>query len=226
MNYQKIYNDICKRGQERILPKEVYTEKHHIVPKCMQGTNDKSNLTVLTAREHFLVHLILARKLYPNNPKLWTAMHYMINKKASGGKRYIGNSHDYERLRIEINNNLKGQARSQEFKDNMSRKRKGIPRNPELFRFMLENHPRANKIRHLETGLIFNSRSQCATYFSLTKDILNTRIKHGEFEILIDNSSKLTERSFIQWLRNYLELPNENIEIELVKTTLNNIRHR
>ena len=44
MNYQKIYDDICKRGQERQLPKDVYTEKHHIVPKCLGGGNEKSKI--------------------------------------------------------------------------------------------------------------------------------------------------------------------------------------
>lgn len=224
MNYQKIYDDICKRGQERILPKEVYTEKHHIIPKCLGGGNETTNLTRLTAREHFLVHLILARKLHPKNPKLWTAMHYMINRKSSKGNRYVGNSREYEELRREINANLKGQTRSQEFKDNQSKKRTGIPRNPDLFRFFMENHPRANKIKHHETGLIFNSKTQCATYFSLTKDVLNTRIKHGEFEILVEENTKLTEKSFIMWLRTYLEYSNDVIDISLIRTMISNIK--
>lgn len=99
MNYQKIYDDICKRGQERILPKEVYTEKHHIVPKCLGGGNEKSNLTVLTAKEHFLVHYILAEKLYPENRKLLFAFWRMCVPCRKYQFRYIPNSRLYKYVR-------------------------------------------------------------------------------------------------------------------------------
>jgi len=38
-----------------------YTEQHHILPKCLGGTNNKSNLVRLTAREHFVCHLLLVK---------------------------------------------------------------------------------------------------------------------------------------------------------------------
>ena len=52
MNYQKIYNQIIERAKNRQL--EGYKEKHHIIPRCLNGNNDKENLVKLTAREHFL----------------------------------------------------------------------------------------------------------------------------------------------------------------------------
>lgn len=106
MNYQKIYDDICKRGQERELPKEVYTEKHHIIPKCLGGGNSKENLTILTAREHFICHLILARKLYSENSKLWYALHKMMYSVNDYQDRYIPNGKLYESIRIEINQRI------------------------------------------------------------------------------------------------------------------------
>jgi hypothetical protein len=39
MNYQKIYNQIIERAQNRIL--EGYVEKHHIIPKCLGGLDNK-----------------------------------------------------------------------------------------------------------------------------------------------------------------------------------------
>ena len=131
MNYQKIYDDICKRGQERQLPKEVYTEKHHIVPKCLGGGNEKSNLTVLTAREHFLVHYILTR-IYPNNSKIWNACFKMC----TGGEsqtRFIPDSKLYEFIKIELNKlkkgqtyeQLYGQERADEIKQKISKKLTG-----------------------------------------------------------------------------------------------------
>lgn len=37
-----------------------YYEKHHILPRCMGGTNEKSNLILLTLGEHIQAHYLLA----------------------------------------------------------------------------------------------------------------------------------------------------------------------
>jgi hypothetical protein len=51
-------------------------ERHHIVPRCLGGSNRKDNLVYLTAREHFLAHKLLVRA-YPQQPKLWYALMLM-----------------------------------------------------------------------------------------------------------------------------------------------------
>ena len=38
-----------------------YTERHHIIPKSMGGTNHSDNLVALTAREHFVCHWLLTK---------------------------------------------------------------------------------------------------------------------------------------------------------------------
>lgn len=38
-----------------------YTEKHHIIPKSCGGDNSKDNLVALTAKEHFICHLLLTK---------------------------------------------------------------------------------------------------------------------------------------------------------------------
>ena len=38
-----------------------YTEKHHIIPKSCGGDNSQSNLVTLTAKEHFICHLLLTK---------------------------------------------------------------------------------------------------------------------------------------------------------------------
>ena len=40
MNYQKIYDSLIERARQREL-KNVYFEKHHVIPKCMGGSNIK-----------------------------------------------------------------------------------------------------------------------------------------------------------------------------------------
>jgi hypothetical protein len=42
-------------------PPAGYFEKHHVIPKCLGGSNDPSNIVHLTAREHFICHLLLVK---------------------------------------------------------------------------------------------------------------------------------------------------------------------
>jgi hypothetical protein len=71
MDYLKIYNSIVERGKDRVITG--YTETHHIIPKCLGGSNDYWNLIVLTAKEHFICHLLLC-EIYPKNIKLRFAL--------------------------------------------------------------------------------------------------------------------------------------------------------
>lgn len=57
--YTKWYDQLCERAVGRQL--DVYSEKHHIIPRSFGGVDDQSNLVVLTAREHFIAHLLLTR---------------------------------------------------------------------------------------------------------------------------------------------------------------------
>lgn len=59
MDYEAHYNRLITRGRTRALGG--YKEKHHIVPKCEGGPDDPANLVSLTAREHFIAHLLLAK---------------------------------------------------------------------------------------------------------------------------------------------------------------------
>lgn len=95
MNYVKIYNQIITRAKTRIL--DGYKEKHHIIPRCMGGTDDISNLVELTAREHFIAHWLLAR-IYTTNKSIvyafWMMSNKCKNKKQSD--RYTASSRAYE----------------------------------------------------------------------------------------------------------------------------------
>ena len=70
-----------------------FVEKHHIVPKCMGGTDDVTNLVLLPAKAHFIAHYLL-HKSYPDNIKLSHAFSMMTvnnkyqNRKFTGIKKY------------------------------------------------------------------------------------------------------------------------------------------
>lgn len=74
MNYKKHYDLLVSRGQNRIL--EGYVEKHHIIPRCLGGPDEKSNIVILTPEEHYVAHQLLV-KMYPNNRDLIYAAQLM-----------------------------------------------------------------------------------------------------------------------------------------------------
>lgn len=57
--YSKLYYKITSNAKQRII--ECYTERHHIIPQSLGGSNDKDNLVELTAREHFICHWLLIK---------------------------------------------------------------------------------------------------------------------------------------------------------------------
>lgn len=78
MNYIKIYNNIIQK--RTIFPYTGYVEKHHIVPRSLGGTDDKTNLVNLSAKEHFICHLLLTKihSTGPNHFKMVRAFMMML----------------------------------------------------------------------------------------------------------------------------------------------------
>jgi hypothetical protein len=66
MNHQHQYQLLIQKALLRPRENNVYYEKHHIVPKHMGGSDDKSNIVELTVEEHADAH----RKLYEEHGHL------------------------------------------------------------------------------------------------------------------------------------------------------------
>ena len=100
MNYLKIYNNIVNNALTR--PSQGYTEKHHIVPRSLGGSDDSSNLVELTAKEHFVCHRLLT-KIYQGKAKkkMIYAAWAMANLQNAHQDRYLINSRTYSVLREE-----------------------------------------------------------------------------------------------------------------------------
>lgn len=89
MNYQAHYDRLIERARLRQKP-EVYCENHHIVPKCLGGSDENVNLVMLTAPEHYVAHQLLV-KLNPQCRDLIFAMWCMTASKTDnirGNKAY------------------------------------------------------------------------------------------------------------------------------------------
>jgi hypothetical protein len=131
MNYSKIYFNIVERRKQS--PYDGYVEKHHIVPKSLGGSDDKENLVALSAREHFIAHLLLTKMYSEGTPeyfKMIKSFMMMLTCKSNNQNRLI-NSKKYECLRIEFskvqslsqkgrNNSQFGKPKSEELKTKIS----------------------------------------------------------------------------------------------------------
>lgn len=96
MNYHKLYYNIINSTVDEI----GYTELHHIIPKCVGGTDNISNIAKLTARKHFLCHYLLT-KMYPANSAEWHKMNsaFRMMGTVSGNQQRYTNSRLYEGYR-------------------------------------------------------------------------------------------------------------------------------
>ena len=75
--YTRWYYNIIQRAQTRTI--SGYTERHHIIPKSLGGSNDKANLVDLTAREHFVCHWLLPKMVEGIfKYKMWNAFSAML----------------------------------------------------------------------------------------------------------------------------------------------------
>lgn len=101
--YQDWYQDLVQsaKNQNRVKSNTTYYESHHIVPKCLGGDNSKLNLVLLTAREHYIAHLLLVRMVQDCD------VYRMINAIRRFGKK-VTNSKEFELIRKTISNYSKG----------------------------------------------------------------------------------------------------------------------
>lgn len=132
MNYKNIYDDLILRAKalnrvklEKGSEDCVYYESHHIIPKCLGGSNNKDNLVLLTAREHFVAHKLLLT-IYPNNKSLIHSLWMMsncnnINKYNTrnykvSSKEYASLKEEYSKIVSErvkgVNNPMYGSSRT------------------------------------------------------------------------------------------------------------------
>jgi hypothetical protein len=110
MNYEFHYNKLIQRAKNRTLIE--YSENHHIIPRCMGGTNSKYNLVRLTAREHFIAHLLLL-KMHPNSYGLIKAVNIMCY--GHNGNRSMNRMYGWlrEKLSLSLSKSQTGSGNSQ-----------------------------------------------------------------------------------------------------------------
>lgn len=152
MNYAKIYDKLVEKCKPRGLDKssvDYYTEIHHIVPRCMGGSNEDNNLVMFTAREHFVAHLLLWKSSPDNVSLMWSAyrtsnshkdkinsrMHAVLREQQAKAmsERFIS-----EETKEKISKTLTGHKRSRESIEKGRLKATGQKRSEETVRKLTE----------------------------------------------------------------------------------------
>ena len=132
--YQICYNKIIDRARNRVM--EGYTELHHITPRSLGGSNDDSNLVSLTAREHFICHILLTKFTTGQDRNKMLHAAILMKSKNSSQRRYF-NARLYETVRIAYadkrsneqqgnGNSFYGKKHSKEAKAKMSASKKEL----------------------------------------------------------------------------------------------------
>lgn len=85
--YTRWYFTIIDKARGRSLVG--YTERHHIIPTALGGTNHSDNLIVLTPREHFVCHRLLTKMTIGKSQKSMVhAFWLMTTMNSKVGHRY------------------------------------------------------------------------------------------------------------------------------------------
>lgn len=156
-NYLTRYKKLMCKCHSRYIEDDIYTEKHHMLPKSLfpEHSKDDDNIIILTAREHYIAHWMIAKATMNN--KMWFAFNMMqriipIEQKNSTlytyARKYIANA---------ISESNTGRPMSQKNKDAMSERTKCTvvvkDKNENIFRVDV-NDPRyiSGELKYYRTG--------------------------------------------------------------------------
>lgn len=155
------FSIITKAKNENRTDTSRYYEKHHIIPKALGGTNESSNLVKLTAKEHYVAHLLLMKMVITKRAQyqMAGAYQYMSNIRNDYTKqRYSSKLYNYHKqIRCKLlaekmagrGNHMWGKQHSGLTRSKISKARKGVntntPKELEIRKaYMLNNNPMHN----------------------------------------------------------------------------------
>lgn len=193
MNYTKHYDLLINKAKNRILPSDSPQEIHHIIPRCLGGTNEDKNLVALTLSEHYVAHQLLV-KIYPNNSKILYACQMMTNGK-NGSKR---NNKLYNWIRRKISLLMSKRITIDGIiYSSIMVASKIFNISGDTVRYRCRSHKFPNwnytdypvikkiGIRTVNKiscdGILFTSTVQAAEYFNIHKDVVSGRCKSSKF---------------------------------------------
>lgn len=171
MNYIRVYWSIIHNRLYNI--PDGYVEHHHIIPRSEGGPDNNDNIVDLTAREHYICHLLLS-KIY-NDDKMWYAVYCMTWRGTNHDRQFKTNSRIYEMIKLKCSemksktfsgegNGMFGKHHTKETREKISKTRK--------------ERIRSGKIKIVTTKLTERQRQ---TISEKAKSRLKDKTKHPMF---------------------------------------------
>lgn len=77
--YLKCYESLIEKARHKMIGLDEKTEKHHIIPKSLGGSDDDTNIVELRLREHFFVHKLLVKITRGRNKSSMLRALYMMS---------------------------------------------------------------------------------------------------------------------------------------------------
>ena len=105
--YTRWYYNIIQRAKSRKLPTDVYIEKHHIVPRSLGGDNQQENIVSLTAKEHFICHMLLVKMTTGKSKRSMAYAAWQMTN-IDSRQRYSPTSRIYSLLKKNLSETYKG----------------------------------------------------------------------------------------------------------------------
>ena len=104
MNYERLYvNLLVKHGTEE--KPTGYSERHHIIPLSLGGTNAPENLVYLSARAHFIAHWLLFK--IHGGEAMARAFYGMCDVYRRPERRVTGHGYAAAKKAFSVNNHMK-----------------------------------------------------------------------------------------------------------------------
>lgn len=142
-----------------------YSEKHHVIPKSLGGSNTKDNLVRLSGREHFVAHLLLPKAVAEpeHRKKMAFALTRMLSDRT--GKRYKPSSRIIAAARKAHAEMMKGRIdspetrakkskpKSEQHKNRIKQALTGLKKTPEHIAKINQNPEKIRKTAEKHTGM-------------------------------------------------------------------------
>lgn len=180
--YKKVYNDLVTSRKLRGLDKTkigFYTEKHHILPVCLGGSDEDHNLVLLSFKEHIIAHMLLAR-IYYTNYKIVYASKSMTMCSKMTKERFKEENPDVQRTALnflaycrELHSEHRHRTPiSDDQKKKISAANKGVP-SPTTWGDKISEAKKGRKPRTSvmdPNGVIFYTLRECSKYYKVTPE--------------------------------------------------------
>lgn len=194
MNYRRIYDLIIESARNQKRSKKTHIlENHHIIPRCLKGTDDETNLVLLTPKEHYVCHRLLA-KLYPHNNGLYNAWFLMSMR---DGIPFVITAKEYQFIRYNAQQLFKEVNKGKALvKDNDGNLFKVDVDDPDLVSGKLVGHTKGKSVVKDNTGKYFqvdsdDPRIQTGELVGGNIRKMSARNKYGEYEQINVNDYRL-----------------------------------